>query len=769
MNYIIRLLLAASLILPVSVWAQGVAPKQYLNLYYKSKELYIGLYNKNCVVGNSSEDEGTCVKSYEIKPAQTVRSAFVNAISGQWVLSPDAAKKQSATLNLATDIDFGYTFENGSCSENFDFLPFSGLTFNGQNHMMSNFCRIDNGQTKRYLGLFGEVVGDQTNGHKTIRDLIISNVHFAVTSGEPALTSGGDYQPAGALAARISNSTVTNVKLKDVVVQAPLAGGLAGFIEGSTITEVSTIDNSFIKVSNGISITEDYIGKAIYKNGDNVSVFNPYKVLLGGLAGAAYFSNFQDINIAVQVENNGDVDLSALGGLVGHYVYAPKNNQFPQVSDRNSKISNVKIHGNSSTDAASVKSLISGGTAMGGIFGATRRLDNNNSPITELTISESAVTNLDIKQSRVKISGVDVTQKLYLGGVVGNADLCNGGILKIIESNVVNANIEESILENGNFQYYMGGIAGFASCDHVNNSGNRNDLYLTLQKSNASGNIKLDGGYSKTGKTSLSVRTSAAMGGLVGDAIVSLDEGGISENESKVSISYKAKRSASDDLDSVLVGGVFGGLSLFNSPIDYVHLTKLYYEGSIDIEDDGITARVGGIVGKYPFISRDDAKIEIYDVHAKTLSAGSIVSYSGETKASNTSSSIGGICGMCQSPKLISHSSVDGSFMGTFGTENPPQKEFYVGGLVGYSLVKDLMVVKNNYFTKTIADKFNKVEGKGHAGYLFGYLTGDGLGTKPQITSNFHYGADNLGAIGYFKNYGEFANSVYLNDMDKFD
>jgi hypothetical protein len=250
MKYTIRLLLALSLIIPMSVWAQGAVTKQYLNLYYKSKELYIGLYKKDCVAGNSSE-EGTCVKSYEIKPAQTVRSAFVNAISQQWILgTPDATKKQSATLNLATDIDFGYTFENGSCSENFDFLPFSGLSFNGHNHMMSNFCRIDNGQTKRYLGLFGEVVGDQKNGNKTIRDLIISNVHFAVTSGEPALTSGGDYQPAGALAARISNSTVTNVKLKDVVIQAPLAGGLAGFIDGSTITKVSTIDNSFIKVTN---------------------------------------------------------------------------------------------------------------------------------------------------------------------------------------------------------------------------------------------------------------------------------------------------------------------------------------------------------------------------------------------------------------------------------------------------------------------------------------------------------------------------------------
>ena len=758
-----RLLVVLGLLLPMSVWAQGAVSKQFLNLYYKSKQLYIGLYSKNCEVGSSS-DEGSCVKSYEIKSDQTVRSAFVNAVTEQWVGTPNATKMQSATLNLATDIDFGYTFENGSCSDNFGYLFFSGSVFDGQYHTISNLCSIDDGQTKRNLGLFGQIT------EKTVRNLNISNVHFAVTSGEPALTSGGDYRPVGALAPKISNSIVTDVKLKNVVIQAPLAGGLAGYIENSTIKDISTVDNSFIKVTNGISITEDYIGKVIYKNGDNVPVFSPYKVLLGGLAGAAYFSNFQDIDIAVQVENNGDVDLSALGGLVGHYVYAPKSGLFPQVSDRNSKISNVKIHGNSSTNAASVKSLISGGTAMGGILGATRRLDENNSPIVDLVISNSSVTKLDIKQSKIKINDVKKTQSLYFGGIVGNSDLCSGGILKVSESTVENVNIEESVENDAPFQYYMGGIAGRASCSHINNSSNRNDLYLTIQNSTVSGKIKLEGGNSGAGKTYSGVRISAAIGGLVGDAIVSLDEGGISENESNVSIIYKAKRAKNDvDLDSVLVGGFFGGLSLFNSPIDYVRLTKLSYEGSIDIEDDGITARVGGIVGKYPFISRDDAKIEIYDVHVKALSAGSIVSYSGETKASNTSSSIGGICGMCQSPKLISHSSVDGSFMGTFGTENPPQKEFYVGGLVGYSLVKDPMVVKNNYFTKTIADKFNKEEGKGHAGYLFGYLTGDGLGTKPQITSNFHYGADNLGAIGYFKNYGEFANSVYLNDMDKFD
>jgi hypothetical protein len=756
----------------MSVWAQAT---KHLNLYYKSKQLYIGLYDEKCNVDKTFEG-GTCLRSYVISLSQSVRSAFYKAVNGTvdddfkyWVQNgADASKKQSTMLNLATDIDFGQTLDSeGNCSENFDFLPFSGLSFNGHNHMMSNFCRIDNGQTKRYLGLFGDVVGDQTNGKKTIRDLIISNVHFAVTSGEPALTSGGDYQPAGALAARISNSTVTNVKLKDVVIQAPLAGGLAGFIENSTIKDISTVDNSFIKVTNGISITEDYIGKAIYKYGENVAVFDPYKVLLGGLAGAAYFTNFEDIDLAVQVENKAAVDMSALGGLVGHYVYAPKSNQFSQVTNRDSKITKVNIHGSSSD--VGVNAFISGGTAMGGILGASRRLDNNNSPITEFSISQSKVTNLDIKQSKIKINDPEEKQNLYFGGLVGNSDLCSGGILKVTESTVENIDIKESVQEDAAFQYYMGGIAGYASCSHINNSANRDDLYLTIQNTTASGKITLEGGYSKTGKASSSVRMSAAMGGLVGDAIVSLEKNGISGDVSNVSITYKAKRAENDvDLDSVLVGGIFGGVSLFNSQIDYIRLDNMSYKDSmIHIEDDGIIARVGGIVGKFPMIQSGNSKIEFSNIQVKGDSEkdNNIVSYSGETKSSNTSSSIGGICGMCLSPREISKSSVDGNFKGSSGTD-APKKDFHVGGLIGTVDAKaDIDIIKNNYFIGSIENKLNKSGSKGKAGYLFGHLTGDGLGNKPKIISNFHYGSDNVKAIGYFYNYGEYNNVMYFNEI----
>ena len=770
MKYLNRLLVLAVMFLSMSAWA-GVTggAKKYMNLYYKGKVLFIGVYNTGCNAGKTFEG-GTCVRSDEIISSLTVRGAFFNAInSGKWGSSTDADNYKSTELRLATDIDFGTKLgTDEKCSDDFDFLPFVGNIFNGSEHTVSNLCSIAKGYMDGYLGLFGEIAG------KTVKNLTISNVYFAIANqkddGTDASTEGGAYLGVGALASRISNSTVLNVKLKDITIQAPFAGGLAGFIENSSISQVSTIDDSFIKVSNERLIESGYVGSTVYAAGENTVIFNPYKVLLGGLAGAAYFSNFKDVDIAVQVKNEVAVDLSALGGLVGHYVYEPLSNQFTQVSDRNSKIDSVKIHGYNIGATDEIKSVVSGGTAMGGILGATRRLNENNPQTSDLVISNSSVTGLDIKQSKIKVNDPDEKQKLYFGGIIGNSNLCNGSVLQITGANVQKINLEESVQEDAAFQYYMGGIAGYASCNNVNNSSNTKD-FLTLQNSTASGKIKLEGGYSGIGKKTSKVRISAAMGGLVGDAIVSLDEGGISDNESNVSITYKAKRATNAvDLDSVLVGGFWGAISIANSA-EYVRLTRLSYEGTLDIEDDGVTARVGGIVGKYPLLPWDKAAIEFHDVHAKAPMAGSIVSYSGENKVSNTSSSIGGICGICQSPKLISHSSVDGSFMGTIGTEDSPKKDFNVGGLIGYSIVKAPMVVKNNYIVKTIADKFNKADGKGHAGYLFGYLTGDGLGkpNEPQITSNYHYGADNLGAIGYFNNYGEFANSVYLNEKDKFD
>ena len=767
MNYLTRLLLGLGLAVPMSVWA-GDAGK-FLNLYYKNKALYLGQYDASCKVGTAT-DGYTCVNTQEVKSSLTVRGAFYNVINGKWVSGTvNASQYQSTELNLRTNIDFGQNKSDGTCSENHNFLPFSGITLNGLGHTISNLCRVDKGNMINTasskpagVGLFGELVG------KTVNDLKISNVHFSVAdkdaNGNPASTNAGDYQAVGALAPKISNSNVTNVQLKDIVIQAPLAGGLAGYIEGSTISGITMVDeSSVIQISNERIIETGYIGSAVA--GTNTAVFNtnyPYKVLLGGVAGAAYFSNFKDIDIAVQVKNEAVVDMSALGGLVGHFIYAPKNG-FPQISNRSSKITNVNIHGYTGDDGF-VKPVISGGTAMGGVLGALRRVDEYNSPIVELAVSNATVTKLEIKQSKVKISDADVPQPLYFGGIVGNGNLCSGGILQVTESKVKDVDINELLPDDAAFQYYMGGIAGYASCSHANNSGNRDDMFLTLTGSEATGRILLSS--STNGKTAPQhARVSAVIGGLVGDAMVSLEDNSTAGNETEVSINYTAKRATGvTAADSVIVGGIFGAVSKFNSDkINKVRLSDLTSKGSIYVVDDGITARIGGIVGRYPLVLSGEPKIDFNDVHVD-FRGGSIVEYSGETVASNTSSSIGGLCGLCRTPELINHSSAEGSFMGSYAIPKSPQKDFYVGGLVGEADVHAPadVVVKNNYYIGTIYGKFNG--GKGHAGYLFGYMYGDGLGNQPIMTSNYHYGGDNIGAIGYFSNYGDFTNVTYFNE-----
>lgn len=769
MNYLTRLLLGLGLAVPMSGWAQGAG--KFLNLYYKNKALYLGQYDASCKVGTAT-DGYTCVKFEEIKNALPVRGAFYNVINGKWVSGTvNASQYQSTELNLRTNIDFGQNNSDGTCSENHNFLPFSGITLNGLGHTISNLCRVDKGNMINTasskpagVGLFGELVG------KTVNNLKISNVHFSVAdkdaNGNPASTNAGDYHAAGALAFKISSSNVTNVQLKDIVIQAPLAGGLAGYIEGSTISRITMVDeSSVIQISNERIIETGYIGSAVA--GTNTAVFNtnyPYKVLLGGVAGAAYFSNFNEIDIAVQVKNEAVVDMSALGGLVGHFIYAPKDG-FSQITDRSSKITNVNIHGYTGDDGF-VKPVISGGTAMGGVLGALRRVDEYNSPIVELAVSKATVTKLEIKQSKVKISDADVPQPLYFGGIVGNGNLCSGGILQVTESKVKDVDINELLPDDAAFQYYMGGIAGYASCSHANNSGNRDDLFLTLTGSEATGRILLSS--STNGKTAPQhARVSAMLGGLVGNAMASLEDNSTAGNKTEVSINYTAKRAKSvTAVDSVLVGGIFGAVSPFNSNASniIVRLSDLSSKGAIYVVDDGITARIGGIVGEFPLVFSGEPKIEFDDVHVD-FRGGSIVTYSGENVASDiTSSSLGGICGICRTPKLINHSSAEGSFTGTIGVSTAPQKTFNVGGLIGEADFhgSEEIVIKNNYYIGTIANKFNG--GKGHAGYLFGYMHGDGLGSKPVLTSNYHYGGDHIGAVGYFSNYGNFSNVTYFNE-----
>ncbi|SHK88732.1 T9SS type A sorting domain-containing protein [Fibrobacter sp. UWB12] len=790
MKYLNRLQVLTAVFLPMSVWAAPFGPitpdpDVYLNLCYGSDNtLYLEQSEVECVKNMPYSIDGisatlTCVASEKIGTSFYDVFNKVLRMSGdgftsqyRWKSSgANATQMQSTVLKLASDIDLkgNWDAEGNSCSNPHDLLYFYGKTLDGQGHTISNFCRVDKGSMGQPFGLFGEISG------RTIKNLNISNVTFTVTDKHtdlsPASTDAGDYQAAGALAPTIFSSIIENVKLKDISIQAPLAGGLAGFIEGSTVKHVFTDNGSNISITNDRQILDGYIGSTVYTESyPNSTVFKgyryvsgvqeQYKVLLGGLAGASMFTTFQNINIAVQVKNNANVALSGLGGLVGHYVYARATSE-PDVV-----FNDITIHGVDAT----TKLIVSGGTAMGGVLGATKRYAENNSIKVKLIFNNVHVDGLNMQNSKVYIkTPSNVHHDLYMGGIIGNSGLCGGGILEISESTVENISIDETLPGNATFQYFIGGVAGYASCENMNNF-NDDVQGLTLKKTNANGSISLKGGKSSGsgGKVGLINRVSATIGGLVGAAVISVVEKAVTENNSSVSIDYNAKRvSSATEVDSVLVGGIFGAVSIFNTSIVEIGLTNLSYKGLISVFDDGVTSRIGGIIGKFPLLLSGDPRITFDDVHAESAGSKDLIKYtykSGMTE--ETSLSMGGICGLCHSPRVVSGSTVKGNFVwdDEKSSSTTPEKETDVGGLIGLAQGKAVVSyeVKNNSFVGDMSAAFNK--GTGRAGYLFGTMVGDGFGSQPQVISNFHYGSDNVGAVGYFNNYGEFRNVKYFNE-----
>jgi hypothetical protein len=803
MNYLTRLLLGLGLAIPMSVWAAPFGPTPpeddvYLNLSYYGMDgaLYLEQSNGQCVKNmpyflnlDGILLSVTCVASEKIGDSfketynKVIKMTGAGSTSeSRWKpKNANPAQYQSTVLKLATNIDLNeFDADGKNCSETkaHDPLDFYGATLDGLNHTISNLCRADNGHMDQWFGLFSELAG------KTVQNLTISNVDYKVTDKQPeyvpASNDAGDYQPAGALAPTIFNSTIKNIKLEKISIQAPLAGGLAGYIENSSIGRVFTTEGSNISITNDRQILNGYIGYTVYDNNyPNNTVFKgyrivsgeqeQYKVLLGGLAGASMFTTFQDIDIAVQVKNNAEVAMSGLGGLVGHYVYARASEE-PDV-----EFKNITIHGVDAT----TKFIVSGGTAMGGVLGASKRYVENNSIKVKLVFNNVLVNGLNMQNSKVYIKTPLVEPYgLYLGGIIGNSGLCGGGILQIMESTVENFSIEESLPGNYAFKYYIGGVAGYASCENTNNFDKSVAQGLTLKKTNANGSIKLDGGKSSGsgGKVGLINRVSATIGGLVGAAVLSLAEKAVSENNSRVSIDYSAKRvSSATDADTVLVGGVFGAASIFNTNTREVDLTDLSYQGTLSVVDDGVTTRIGGIIGTFPLFLTGDPRIAFSNDHVRAAGGTNLIEYThtgGESDG--TSLAMGGICGLCRSPREVSENTVEGSFVWKKAQEASaaPQKESNVGGLIGLVQAnadvrndkKNKYEIKNNSFVGNMSAAFNK--GKGKAGYLVGTMIGDGLGNKPEIISNFHKGSDNFGAIGYFNNYGQYYNIKFFNEHE---
>jgi hypothetical protein len=274
----------------MSVWAAPFGPtppedEVYLNLYYGTDNaLYLEQSEVLCVKNmpySLNLDETpvlvTCIASEKIGDSFKETYNKVIKMTGSGSTSESRWKPknanplqfQSTVLKLASDIDLkGFDADGKNCSETktHDPLDFYGATLDGLNHTISNFCRADNGHMDQSFGLFSELAG------KTVQNLTISNVDYKVTDKQPeyapASNDAGDYQPAGALAPTIFNSTIKNIKLEKISIQAPLAGGLAGYTEDHFDVVVSIIDLS-VYIADDIEPNGDY--DLVYEDGSEYS------------------------------------------------------------------------------------------------------------------------------------------------------------------------------------------------------------------------------------------------------------------------------------------------------------------------------------------------------------------------------------------------------------------------------------------------------------------------------------------------------------------
>ena len=750
MNYLTRLLLGLGLAIPMSAlaaepplnWAKSV----YLNLGYSAADnaLYLKQKNEKCTIGSVNEDGVECVNFAQVKADFPVSDAFVkvlrmdlggNKFGFRWRTNPDPDLKQSSTLVLASNLDF-HELQAGVCVEDHFAPDFTGKVFDGSGYIISNLCKTIDDQTGSSVGLFKEI------SNAIVKNVAFSDVQFVTSTLNPS-DLGTKYYPVGALAGKIFRSSVEGVDFTNVVIQGPLAGGLAGVIEESLISGFWSFGtNNVVNVSNEIAVTDGYVGEC---EGCNISYTKGYKALVGGLAGVAYQSSFDNINLQVDVRNNAAVDLSSVGGLVGLYV--TKGNQNNE-DYKEFKITKISIKGPNKASGPAV----AGGISMGGLLGEVKRIDSNNYPKSSLIIQEAKVENLKASQSIFKKT---LPKATYLGGLIGNGDICNSGKLEISNASVTDFEITEAVKKNGIYQYYIGGIAGYAGCDHVNNSSST-DLYLTLTKSKATGSINLSAKEPDIASTA-EVHVSASIGGLVGAAVIAGNENAVAENEISVGITYDVKKTnakIAEASEKVYIGGAFGTVNTYNSSAVVKGLRSSNY---IKVVDDGVDSYVGGVVGKFPLISSGDSKISFKDVQVVPRNSKKSILLDYEafgTPGYDSYASVGGLCGDCSLIGEIVQSSVKGHFNKLDGANGSFEKKaFSLGGLVGKSRASEAITVKNTYSDGNISDGFavekaNEEAPKNKVGYLFGEIPGIQGQKESILISNFHHGEDNVVAIG---------------------
>lgn len=684
--------------------------------------LYLHQEAASCTKGGTY-GEGTCLGSVEATPEK-----LYTLLKEQWVNHKGVKEGSSPSLTFATDIDLGeFTdkTEAGKCVKNHVALPsLSGVAITGNNKKIKNLCYVSNDPMTSPMGFFESV--DGTN----VGNLTIENVRMAVGGSN----DGADYYPMGAFAGVASLSTINNVNVTNVDIQGPIAGSIVGLLSTSTLRNINS--NSKIVVSNNVSITNGYAGSNSFEKVSNHNVF------LGGLAGVVLRNDnpkdpsLDNVYASVTVKDLAKGHNSAVGGAVG--LYSTIGESITGVKIGYKPVStNCTMWGCTLTDEE-VPAEISGGSSMGGLFGAMAVYYENNSPVRGNFAMKNAAFKGSISNAAVTAVN-DQDRVIAVGGLVG-LDSIVAGMSVSIDGGVADVEIVDSLQITGNYYYYAGGIVGYGgegAC--TNGSGDPSDfLAISNAKSSGSINVKASGADVE------GLRVQSFVGGIAGAACLAQKEGSFEGNSSSMDIAMNMKTSTSGNpinvYDTLMVGGIAGYVNtgIANSALN---IAKDVFSGSIAVEDSLNTTIIGGIVGgmlqrgfEYQgnghLISFNSVKVENKNV----------IDYKTNSKEKPVYAMIvpkvGGVCGFCSEFQTMDLAEVKGSIKvsGNFAGDS-----MVVGGLAGKLYASDnvLPSISRTYVNGDIL--VSTVTPYKKAGYMIGTAAFfKGCTAK----SNYHYGAN---------------------------
>ncbi|MBO7513474.1 MAG: InlB B-repeat-containing protein, partial [Fibrobacter sp.] len=673
-------------------------------------------------MGQQFTTKGKCLAAFDDTPAN-----LAEKLETLWVKNAELHK---VALELGSDIDlkeFAANTKVGECSVNHVPLPMMDSTsFNGNGFTISHMCYAatvtKDSPMEAPVGFF------KTASDVSMQNIKLNGVRIYIT-GESE--NGADYYPVGALVGAVNSMSIDTVLLANDSIQAPLAGGVVGYLENATVSNVTGDDD--INISNTTTITTGYAGskiisKVLYQELD-------HKVFLGGIAGVAIRSEhaedatFLKDSIKVDVHNRAKGFRSALGGIAGY---------FKTVGGTQEKL---QVYTKYKDQGEIVPTKISGGSSMGGIFGVVSVNRETSGMVTSsgnLTVSNSKFDG--------KITNASSPAVIAVGGIVGYDSTGNMSSLSLVQ-NYSKIDVKDDLKDAGNYQYYAGGIVGYGgSC--LGGTG-KDEEFLSVIGSKAEGAISL----SASAATVNGLRSDAYLGGIAGSACLARTKGnGLTNDTSLVAITSKVKTAVDNQKlnnganarDNVYVGGVVGSVAVaVSNKADT--LSGLYYNGSIVVEDSLNNVYAGGILGGFP---RSAGGKWIYLEKSIARSEGTLVSYSVKeagvaTTTNKQQVAIGGACGICDEFTGL-------NFVGVTGNINVSAKNtgdaMYVGGLIGYADVPNAAdmktVVQNTYSIGNILVNANNTANAQYVknvGYLMGRAV---LGGAYEIISSYHYGED---------------------------